>query len=119
MKVRIAILFLAVLGLVGFELAQRADAQRARPAQVHSLQATFDDGGVHPATTDIPGPAPITCLNAVSENPNSRPVPSCHIVAPGFRGNLDKGKSANATGAGTVTLTCNGQGFLRCSARVN
>jgi hypothetical protein len=34
-----------------------------------------------------------------------------HAVSPpGFSGNLNKGESA--------TLTCNGQGFLRCNARI-
>jgi hypothetical protein len=41
------------------------------------------------------------------------------VSGPGFSGVLNKGKSANLTGAGTVTLKCRGQGFMRCDARVD
>lgn len=45
---------------------------------------------------------------------------SCHVVAPGFTGNLAKGEAKDLTAAGNVTLTCNGQGpMLRCAARVD
>jgi hypothetical protein len=96
-----------------------ANAQRTRAAKVTSLQATRDGGVQHPATADIAGPVPITCLSIFSETPNSQAAMSCHITAPGFTGNLNKGEKVNATGAGTVTLTCNGPGNLRCSARIN
>jgi hypothetical protein len=113
----IILLALAVLALT---LAYRVEAQRPRNrAKVHSLQATADTSGVHPDKFDITGPVTFTCLNAVSETPNSRPEPSCHITAPGFNKTLKKGQSGNATGAGTVTLICNGQGNLRCAARVD
>ena len=113
----IILLALAVLALT---LAYRVEAQRPRNrAKVHSLQATADTSGVHPDKFDITGPVTFTCLNAVSETPNSRPEPSCHITAPGFNKTLKKGESGNATGAGTVTLMCNGQGNLRCAARVD
>jgi hypothetical protein len=109
----------SLLAVAVLTLAYQAHAQRTRPATVQSLQATSDKAGQHPSTADITGPKTITCLNAASETPNGRPAPSCHITAPGFSGNLNKGESASATGAGTVTLTCNGQGFLRCNARIN
>lgn len=103
-----------------FAIAHASNAQRARLGKVQSLQATTDNSGSHPATAAIAGPAKITCLNAVSEAPNSRPVPSCHVVAPGFTGNLAKGEAKDLTAAGNVTLTCNGQGaMLRCTARVD
>ena len=103
-----------------FAIAHTSDAQRARLGKVQSLQATTDSSGSHPATAAIAGPAKVTCLNAVSEAPNSKPVPSCHVVAPGFTGNLAKGEAKDLTAAGNVTLTCNGQGpMLRCAARVD
>lgn len=111
-----AVLLVAVL----FALAHITNAQRARLGKVTSLQATTDTSGAHPATAAISSPAKITCLNAVSEAPNSRPVPSCHVVAPGFTGNLAKGEAKDLTAAGNVTLTCNGQGpMLRCAARLD
>ncbi len=101
-------------------IAHTTNAQRARLGKVQSLQATTDSSGSHPASAAIAGPAKITCLNAVSEAPNSKPVPSCHVVAPGFTGNLAKGEAKDLTAAGNVTLTCNGQGpMLRCTARVD
>jgi len=112
----IAVLSLAVSA---FSAAHGLAAQRAPRGMVHALQATSDKAGVHPAKAEITGPVTVMCINAASETPNSRPTPSCHIVAPGFTGNLDKGKSISVTGPGTVTLTCNGQGYMRCDARVN
>ena len=114
------LIFLLALAVSALALAYRLEAQRPRNrAKVHSLQATADTSGVHPDKFDITGPVTFTCLNAVSETPNSRPEPSCHITAPGFNKILKKGESGNATDAGTVTLTCSGQGNLRCSARVD
>jgi hypothetical protein len=108
---------LVLLALASFSLSIQAGAQRARPGKVTSLQATTDKDGSHPSSTEITEAKNITCMNAVSETPSAKPV--CRIVAPGFTGILAIGKSVNATGAGTVTLTCSGQGFMRCSARVN
>ncbi len=117
---RYPIFLLALTAVSTLTLAFRVEAQRPRNrAKVHSLQATADASGVYPDKFDITAPVTFTCLNAVSETPNSRPEPSCHITAPGFNKTLKKGESGNATGAGTVTLTCNGQGNLRCSARVD
>jgi hypothetical protein len=108
---------LVLLALACFSLAIQAGAQRQRPGKVTSLQATTDKEGSHPFSTEITEAKNITCLNAVSETPNTKPA--CRIVAPGFSGILAIGKSVNATGAGTVTLTCSGQGFMRCNARVS
>lgn len=110
---------LVLLAVVSFSLTIQAGAQRQRPGKVTSLQATTDKSGSHPASTEITEAKTITCLNAVSETPNANPAPACRIVAPGFTGILSIGKSASATAAGTVTLTCSGQGFLRCAARVS
>jgi hypothetical protein len=120
MKTQCSISLVALLAFAAFAIGHTANAQRARLGKVTSLQATLDKSGPHPATTAITGPVTLTCLNAVSEVPNSKPAPSCHVVAPGFSGNLDIGKAVNLTSAGNVTLTCNGQGpMLRCSARVD
>ena len=111
----IAIFSLAVTVLA---VTHQPNAQRTPRAEVHALQATTDKTGEHPATAEITGPATITCLNAASETLNSQPPPSCNIAAPGFKGIVKKGVTVNATGAGTVTLTCSGQGYLRCDARI-
>jgi hypothetical protein len=110
-----SLVFVAILFL-----ACAAGAQRARLGKVQSLQATSDNAGQHPASLNITGPATLTCLNSVSEVPNGRPTPSCRVTAPGFNGSLNIGQKISMTSAGTVTLTCNGQGpMLRCSARVD
>jgi hypothetical protein len=117
-RIRISFVALVAVGVVA--MAYSGSAQRARLGKVTSLQATSDSSGVQPATAAITTPASITCLNATSEAANSRPVPSCHVVAPDFTGNLAKGESKNLTASGNVTLTCNGQGpKLRCAARVD
>jgi hypothetical protein len=113
------IFLFCTLILAVFALAYRGYAQRAPHGKVQSLQATSDKAGAHPATATITGPATVTCLSAVSETPNVQPPPACRIAGPGFSGILVKGKTANLTGPGDVTLTCSGQGFLRCDARVD
>jgi hypothetical protein len=119
MKMSFRISLVTLLLATLFAVPHTGNAQRTRPGKVQSLQATVDSGVPHPATTAITGPALLTCMNATSEAPNSKPVPSCHIVAPGFTGNLQKGSDVNLTAAGNVTLTCNGQGpMLRCAARL-
>jgi hypothetical protein len=118
MKMRYRMTSVALMAAL-FAMANTGNAQRARLGKVQSLQATVDGGVSHPSTAVVTGPAAITCMNATSEAQNSKPVPSCHIVAPGFTGNLATGQSANLTGAGNATLTCNGAGpMLRCTARV-
>ena len=118
MKPRFSVLMLCLLAAAVFSLASQSNAQRAPRGQVHALQATSDKGGEHPAKTEISGPATVTCINALSETPNGA-QPSCYLTAPGFTGILNKGKTASLTGAGTVTLKCSGQGFMRCDARVD
>jgi hypothetical protein len=93
-------------------------AQRARHGTVRSMSASFDKGVQHPDTATITGPATITCIATVSDIP-SAPPPICNVAAPGFSGNLEKGKAASLTGAGTITLKCLGQGWARCNARVD
>jgi hypothetical protein len=116
-RYRISLVAVVMIGLCA--MAFTGNAQRTRLGKVQSLQATVDGGVPHPATAAVTGPAAVTCMNATSEAQNSKPEPSCHIVAPGFTGNLATGQSANLTGAGNATLTCNGQGpMLRCAARV-
>ncbi|HXN18084.1 MAG TPA: hypothetical protein VN875_07130 [Candidatus Binatus sp.] len=120
MKLGYRISLFAMLALTVFASTWQLDAQRPRNrAKVHSMQATSDASGAHPDKFDADGAVTITCLAAFSETPNARPEPSCRISAPGFNGILKKGETAKTTGAGAVTLTCNGPGNLRCSARVD
>lgn len=89
----------------------------AKPPQ--NISARLDNTGQHPGTAAISGPARITCTNATSDIPRPDPRPSCSISAPGYNGDVQRGQTVGAGGAGTVTLNCNGQGNrLTCSARV-
>src|SRR5205814_1800741 len=89
-------------------------------ASSQTISATVDKSGQHPGTTAVRGPATVTCASATSDTPNPSPKPSCFIIAPGYSGSLDPGRSVGTSGAGTVTLNCNGQGNrLNCSAEVN
>ncbi|MGH9747530.1 MAG: hypothetical protein ACRD59_15650 [Candidatus Acidiferrales bacterium] len=119
MKMRDAALFLFLLAFAVFTTTYRGNAQRAPRGKVQAVEATSDKAGPHPGTATISGSVKITCMNAVSETPNSRPAPSCHVTAPGFTGNLDKRQSKEVTGNGAVTLKCNGQGYLRCNIRID
>ena len=86
MRTRNRISIVAVVLAAALALTTGSDAQRARLGKVQSLQATVDQGGVHPSSAEVTGPVKITCMNSVSELPNSQPAPGCRIVAPGFTG---------------------------------
>lgn len=116
MKSRTFVLLLCLLAVAILRIAHQAAAQRVRPGKVEAMDATRDKEGDHPRTTTIDGPKKITCMGAISETPNTHPA--CHVVAPGFSGTVKVGETIDATGAGTVTLSCTGQGFLRCNARI-
>jgi hypothetical protein len=87
----------------------------------HVISASFDQTGQHPGLSPIAGPATVSCLTATSDIQNPQPPPSCNILTPGYNGDVKVGQSVGASGAGTVTLTCSGNGQgnkLACSARV-
>jgi hypothetical protein len=112
----IPLLFLSAVAL--FTVANHADAQRNRGPMVTAMSASIDKDGPHPFKTEIKGPAPVTCISAISDDPSS-PTPACKVAGPGFTGILKKGEKADLTGAGTVTLNCTGRGWVRCNARIN
>jgi hypothetical protein len=103
----------AVVGLVA-TLQFTAWAQKKN---VRSITASEDDRGQHPGTAAISKPSSIRCVSAVGNDPRQYP-PSCTISAPGFYGVVNVGNTVGASGAGTVTLTCNGQRPMRCSAQI-
>jgi hypothetical protein len=84
-----SILLLYLLAAL-FIAPSRSSAQRARLGKVHSLQATSDKSGEHPASTEISGPATVTCINGASETPNTQV--SCSRDGPGFFRSLEQGQ---------------------------
>jgi hypothetical protein len=117
MKVEKAILF-ALIVAAFFALAFPGNAQRQRGPMVTSLSASIEKDSPHPDKAEIKGPAPIMCISTITDDPHS-PKPACKITAPGFSGILKEGEKADATEAGTVTVSCTGTGWVRCRARIN
>jgi hypothetical protein len=78
-----------------------------------SMTATYDQSGQHPATAMVKGVATVSCSGGSGDQGN--PV-DCVVLAPGFMGEVQLHKSISTTGAGTVQLSCSGQG--RCTAEV-
>jgi hypothetical protein len=111
-------IFFSLLVAAFFALTLPGSAQRQRGPMVTSMSASIDKDGPHPDKAEIKGPAPITCISTITDDPKS-PKPTCKIAAPGFSGILKEGEKANATEAGTVTLSCTGTGWVRCRARIN
>jgi len=105
---RIALL-LVVAGLLQFA---RAGSR--------SISASTDaNGNQHPGTAAVKGPATVTCSSATeSAHKPGDPPPACYVTGPGVGARVEKGHQVGTTGAGTVTLICNGNGRLTCSAQV-
>jgi hypothetical protein len=78
---------------------------------------TEANGNQHPGSAALRGPSSVKCESATGSNPRQYP-PSCTIVAPGYSGTVNIGQTIGTSGAGTVTLTCNGQAPLRCTASI-
>lgn len=82
------------------------------------ISSTTDrNGNQHPGSAAVSGPSSVTCISASGQNSSQYP-PSCFIVAPGYGGIVNRGNTIGTSGAGTVTLTCNGQVPLSCSASI-
>ena len=89
-------------------------------AESRTISASSVNGQPHPGTTAVKGPAKVTCLSATQSGAKaSDPPATCYVTGPGLASQLPKGANAGTSGAGTVTLTCNGIGNLRCAARVD
>lgn len=89
-------------------------------AASRQISATSLNGQPHPGTTAVKGPATVTCLNASQSGAkHGDPPATCYVTGPGLAQQLARGANAGTSGAGTVTLTCNGIGNLSCSARVD
>jgi hypothetical protein len=86
----------------------------AHAKRVRNFTATQDrNGNQHPAVADINANGVIKCTSATGENPQQYP-PACFVVGVV----LKPGRTAGTGVGGTMNLTCNGQGALRCSVQV-
>jgi hypothetical protein len=75
--------------------------------------STEASGNQHNQSTAVGGAATITCTLAAGQNA------TCFIVGPGVGQQVPQGQNVGTSGAGTVTLSCNGTAPLRCQARVD
>jgi len=83
-----------------------------------TMTATADvNGKPRAATAQIDGPSNLRCTSANGQA-GEGDKPSCQIVAPGYSGKVEVGKSVALDQAGIVTLTCNGKPPLRCTAEI-
>jgi len=88
-------------------------------AASHQISANSINGQPHPGTTAVKGPATVTCVSASQSGAKpGDPPATCYVTGPGLAQQLARGANAGTSGAGTVTLTCNGIGNLSCAARV-
>ena len=112
----IMIITLLCAAICLFVLAGWGEDKKAETKSVQIIKATFDSTGQHPGTAAIQGPAKVTCLSATGAGG------TCYIEAPGYSGQVSPNPPNNpigTSGAGTVTLNCNGTGNnLACSAKV-
>jgi hypothetical protein len=74
---------------------------------------TEASGNQHPGTAAVSGPAKVTCTNVGGTNA------TCYITGPGVAQQVPKNGQVGTSGAGTVTLICNGSGALTCQARID
>lgn len=84
------------------------------PRRVRTFTSTTDaNGNQHPAVADINPNGIIKCVSASGLNPNQYP-PACFVLGQVLR----LGQTAGTGSGGTMSLTCNGQGALRCTVSV-
>ena len=90
---------------------------QARTRTIHATQT--GNCNRHPATVAVQGPASVTCLNPTQslQKPGNPPA-SCYVTGPGVAQQVPNGGGVEVSGAGKVTLSCNGSGSLTCSARI-
>lgn len=110
-------IILTMLQLSISTVGAKDERTKTRPSSITIRSTTDANGNQHPGSVAIGGPTRVTCTQANGNNPNTY-RPSCYIVAPGHAGIVERGRSIGTSGAGTVTLTCNGQAPLSCTARV-
>lgn len=82
-----------------------------------TISASSDGAGTHAGSVAVSGPVHVTCVTAVADNGSAVP-PTCVVTAPGTDGAVEIGKTVATNGAGTIVLTCKGDGTLNCTARI-
>jgi hypothetical protein len=83
-----------------------------------TMTATADvNGKPRAATAQIDGPSNLQCTSANGQA-GEGDKPSCQILAPGYSGKVEVGKSVALDQVGIVTLACNGKPPLRCTAQI-
>lgn len=99
---------------LGMCLLLLVSAAPAAMAGSRILNASTDaNGNQHNQSTAVGGPSTVTCTMAAGNGA------TCFIMGPGVAQQVPRGQNVGTSGAGTVTLMCNGTAPLRCQARVD
>ena len=88
-------------------------------ATTQTISASASNGNSTSGSANVASSAKVTCTQASGGGTSSR----CYIQSPGWSGLLKAGQSIGTSGAGTVSLYCNGSypvgGALHCSAQID
>lgn len=109
-----ATVFLVALNIFHSAIANAGDNKRIRTINSHLNR----DGQGENGTAPVRGPAEIECVKADGDTGGTPPacyvtcVPNCGTFT------LSKGQTGGTSGAGSVTLQCNGRAPLACSVRI-
>lgn len=107
--------------LVFFPTQEKSEKPKAKTTS-HIVNSTTDaNGNQHPGTSAIRANGTITCTNATQSHPSGGYKAACYVVTTGCGGSsiLEKGQNMGTGNGGTLTLTCNGQGYLTCQVRID
>jgi hypothetical protein len=85
-------------------------------AETRTISASSDASGNHPGSAQVDGPVMVTCVSATGDGGGL--PPACIIDGPGGSGVVKIGDQVTVGAAGKVVLTCQGQGTLSCTARI-
>ena len=111
----------ALLVTIGFLLAvgttlANANGKAKKKIITASAIANGTQVNVQTGTAATKGPSKVECLNASNGNNGQG---TCYILGPGYHGDVQPGHEIGTSGAGTVTLTCDGNPYpLRCTAEI-
>jgi hypothetical protein len=83
------------------------------------VNSTTDaNGNQHSTASAVRGNGAITCTKA-TQSVNQGQTSACYVVTDSATRVLPRGQNMGTGTGGTLTLTCNGQGYLTCQVRID
>jgi hypothetical protein len=107
--------------LVFFAIQDKQETKKEKTTS-HFVNSTTDaNGNQHPGKSAIRANGTITCTNATQSVTTGGYKAACYVSTTGSGGTsiLEKGQNMGTGNGGTLTLTCNGQGYLTCQVRID